>query len=188
MSELSYSVIFRGDLQPGYTVADVKANFARLFKTGPETVEKLFSGRPLAIKKGLGKAQAEQLQATLVKLGAQSSLKTEGEAVPAEAPSAEAAPVAPAPKEAPPTAVAPQDSLAGSGLTLAPMEGYLLKEHERSKTEPVQVPVSHLSLRPANGNLVEASEQPAPPPVQVQVPDWQLGSHITGKATFKLPD
>ncbi|WP_043317486.1 hypothetical protein [Microbulbifer sp. HZ11] len=179
MTESTYSVIFRGDLEPGYTVADVKANFARLFKAGPDTVEKLFSGRPLAIKKGLSQAQAEQLQATLSRHGALSSLKPEGE--PQQA--------APAPSPAPqlqPPAAEKVDS--ETGLSLAPMEGYLLKDHERAKVDPVQVPVSHLSLKPAGGNLVEASEQQAPPPVQVQVPNWQLGSHITGKASFKLPD
>lgn len=197
MSEPTYSVIFRGDLQPGYTVDDVKANFARLFKAGPETVEKLFSGRPLAIKKGLGKAQAEQLQATLVKLGAQSSVKAEGDSpISAEAPapapshSPEAAPEAPAAKATPSATeeVGAQADSVGSGLTLAPMEGYLLKEHERSKAEAVQVPVSHLSLKPAQGNLVEAAERPPEAVVQVTVPDWKLGSHITGKASFKLPD
>lgn len=191
MSAPTYSVIFRGDLKPGYTAADVKANFARLFKAGPDAVEKLFSGRPLAIKKGLGQAQAEQLQATLAKLGALSSLKAEGEpAASAERPAATKAPEAPTPKAdsvgGPPRA--PQASSDGTGLSLAPMEGNLLKEHERSEVEPVQVSVSHLSLKPAGGNLVEASEQPAPAPVQVKVPDWKLGGHAIGKASFELPD
>ena len=187
----TYSVIFRGDLQPGYTVADVKANFARLFKAGPDAVEKLFSGRPLAIKKGLGQAQAEQLQATLAKLGALSALKPEdGPAAVAERPAATEAPAAPPAMagEAGDSPQASQKGDVGAGLSLAPMEGNLLKEHERSRVEPVQVPVSHLSLKPVGGNLVDASEQPAPPPVQVNVPDWQLGSHVTGKASFKLPD
>lgn len=185
MSESTYSVIFRGDLLPGYTAADVKANFARLFKAGPETVEKLFSGRPLAIKKGLNHAQAEQLQATLARHGAQSALKAEGE--PEPAPKPEQAAAAPQPVPASSVPAAPEVEPAG-GLSLAPMEGNLLKEHERSKVDPVQVPVSHLSLKPAVGNLVEASEQQQVPPVEVQVPDWQLGGYATGKASFKLPD
>ena len=203
MSESTYSVIFRGDLEPGYTSADVKANFARLFKAGPEAVDKLFSGRPLVIKKGLTQAQAEQLQATLARNGAMSSLKPEGEpekpvAVPrpASAPAPSSSPQAVSQSTASPAAGAEQQEKStaeskgepGSSLSLAPMEGYLLKEHERSKVEPVQVPVSHLSLKPAGGNLVDASEQQTVAPVQVQVPNWQLGSHITGKATFKLPD
>ncbi|GAB2522058.1 hypothetical protein [Microbulbifer agarilyticus] len=187
MSQSTYSVIFRGDLEPGYTAADVKANMARLFKAGPETVEKLFNGRPLAIKKGLSLAQAEQLQATLARQGALSSVKNEAapEAETVTAPrSPEEVPVAPAPA----VQSTPAVTQAEGALSLAPMEGNLLKDHERSKVEPVQVPVSHLSLKPAVGNLVEASEQQAPPPIQVRVPDWKLGSHITGKASFKLPD
>ncbi|MCK7595976.1 hypothetical protein M0G74_01680 [Microbulbifer sp. CAU 1566] len=191
MSEPTYSVIFRGDLQPGYTLGDVKANFARLFKAGPEMVEKLFSGRPLAIKKGLGKSQAEQLQATLHKLGAQSLIKPEVDSPqPVAAPRA-AEEVPPAPQSAavePEAAPEAAGDSAGAGFTLAPMEGYLLKEHERTAVEPVQVPVSHLSLKPAQGNLVEAAERPPEAVAQVTVPDWTLGSPGGGKANFTLPD
>jgi len=182
MSETTYSVIFRGDLQPGYTVADVKANFARLFRAAPETVEKLFNGRPLAIKKSLTRAQAEQLQETLAKLGAQSALKPEGETAPA--PNPVPAPVAEEVPRSPSPVTSPQTTDAGSGLSLAPMEGYLVKEHERRSVDPVQVPVSHLSLQPEGGNLVQESERVKVPPVQVQVPDWKLNT----VATFKLGD
>ncbi|TLM76714.1 hypothetical protein ACONUD_10285 [Microbulbifer harenosus] len=183
MSDSTYSVIFRGDLQPGYTVADVKANFARLFRLGPAAVDKLFSGRPLAIKKGLRQAQAEQLVATLAKLGAQSSLKAEAEPAVVARPEPESV-LKPESGDRP---VAAQPS-AESGLSLAPMEGYLLREHERARQEPVQVPVSHLSLKPAEGNLVESSERKQETPPPVAVPDWKLANHITGKAIFKVQD
>lgn len=165
MSQPTYSLVFRGDLMPGYTAADVKTNMARLFKAGPETLEKLFSGRPLAIKKGLGKAQAVQLQATLAKLGAQSSLKAEGEpAVPTPPPS-------PAPQATESrTSALPTEP----DWSLAPMEGNLIKEHERAGKKAVEVDVAHLSLKPAEGNLVEESERSSRQPVSVQVPDWQL--------------
>ena len=166
MSEPTFSLIFRGDLVPGYTAADVKANLARLFKAGPETLEKLFSGRPLAIKKGLQKAQAEQLQATLAKMGAQSALKAEGDV----------APPPPAPPAAEPVAESPpaQTAAAGPDWSLAPMEGNLVKEHEREKKDTVQVAVDHLSLKPAQGNLVDERERAEKAPVSVTVPDWQL--------------
>ncbi|SDZ96861.1 hypothetical protein [Microbulbifer marinus] len=162
MSEPTYSLIFRGDLVPGFTAADVKANLARLFKAGPETVDKLFSGRPLAIKKGLSQAQAEQLQATLAKLGAQAALKADGEPV---------APPAPAPQADEP-ASAPAS--AGPDWSLAPMEGNLVKEHERDRKETVQVSVDHLSLKPAQGNLIDESERSRTQAAAVEVPDWKL--------------
>ncbi|MCW8126959.1 hypothetical protein [Microbulbifer halophilus] len=169
MSQPTYSVIFRGDLVPGFTAADVKANLARLFKAGPETVEKLFSGRPLAIKKGLPEARAEQLQATLAKLGAQAALKAEGEA--AAPPSPAAAEPEPAAAEAP---AAQPASPSGGDWGLAPMEGNLVREHEREKKDAVQVSVDHLSLRPAQGNLVEDGEHRRKQPVAVDIPDWQI--------------
>ena len=167
MSELRYSVIFRGDLVHGYTAADVKANMARLFKAGPETIDKLFSGRPLAIKKGLAQPQAEQLQATLSKIGAQSSLKAEGDVPAPPAPSAAAAPETGSPETSSPEGAAP-------AWSLAPMEGNLVKEHERERSDAVQVEVDHLSLKPAQGNLLEERERTAEQPAPVAVPDWQL--------------
>ncbi|WP_323845250.1 hypothetical protein [Microbulbifer magnicolonia] len=163
-SQSTFSLIFRGDLVPGYTAADVKANMARLFKAGPEALDKLFSGRPLAIKKGLNLAQAEQLQATLAKIGAQTALKAEGEAEapPAPAPQAEEAPAPAAPAQSQPD------------WSLAPMEGNLVKEHERERKATVSVSVDHLSLKPAEGNLIEEGERAHKQPVAVDVPDWQI--------------
>lgn len=194
-AEPTYSVIFRGDLQPGYTTADVKAHFARLFKAGPDTVEKLFCGRPLAIKKGLNRAQADQLQATLAKYGAQSSLKVEGE------PEQPAVALTPEPERETSAAKLTEQNpeqnpeqaqpamASGAGLSvelsLAPMEGNLLKTHERQQVEPVQVAVSHLSLQAEGGNLVKESERSKEPPVEVEVPDWKLNSTA---ATFQVPD
>ncbi|AOS97112.1 hypothetical protein AUP74_01681 [Microbulbifer aggregans] len=164
MSELRYSVIFRGDLEPGFTANDVRANLARLFKASPETIEKLFSGRPLAIKKNLGEAQARQLQATLAKMGAQVTLKAEGEPAPAAVP--------PSPEPEPAAESRMTDS--GPDWSLAPMEGNLVKDHEREKKEAVQVEVNHLSLKPAGGNLVEDTERERTPGATVAAPDWQL--------------
>ncbi|WP_346837288.1 hypothetical protein [Microbulbifer sp. SAOS-129_SWC] len=172
MSESTYSLIFRGDLVPGFTTTDVKANLARLFKAGPDTVEKLFSGRPLALKKGLSQAQAEQLRAKLAQMGAQCALKAEGApaAQPAAAPVAQAEPAPAAPEPATPAA----EPVAGDSWSLAPMAGNLVKESERAQKESVQVRVDHLSLKPAEGNLVDENEQARKQPVAVNVPDWQL--------------
>ncbi|WP_237066450.1 hypothetical protein [Microbulbifer guangxiensis] len=175
MSELRYSVIFRGDLEPGFTVADVQANMARLFKAGPDTIEKLFSGRPLAIKKNLAEAQALQLQATLAKIGAQATVRAEGEqparpSIPRQDVSQAAAPA----PQSEPAAVDQEPSVPAPAWSLAPMEGNLVKDHERQKKEAVAVEVNHLSLKPAEGNLVEDAERDRAPAAAVTVPDWQL--------------
>ncbi|WP_237055166.1 hypothetical protein [Microbulbifer sediminum] len=171
MSESRYSLIFRGDLVPGFTAADVRANLARLFKAGPETVEKLFSGRPLAIKKNLSETQARQMLAALEKAGAQASLKAEGQPEAASATS-RVAPGAGAAQEPQPRSAAP--SARQGSLSIAPMEGNLVRDSERQRSEEVAVETGHLSLKPQQGNLVEEGEHRRAPATRVSVPDWQL--------------
>ncbi|AWF82520.1 hypothetical protein BTJ40_17830 [Microbulbifer sp. A4B17] len=155
MSQSTYSLVFRGDLVAGYTAGDVKASMVRLFKSNPQAIEKLFSGRPLTLKKGLSLLQAQQFQANLAKIGAQVSIKSEdsGTAVTEQ------------PKSKPETAFSSQ-------WTLAPMEGNLVKEHERKSVEPVSVEVEHLSLRAAEGQLLDESERKGEEPSPVSVPNW----------------
>ncbi|BBM02109.1 hypothetical protein [Microbulbifer sp. GL-2] len=165
MSEPTYSLIFRGDLIAGFTAGDVKANLARLFKSSPQAVEKLFSGRPLILRKGLGRAQAEQFQATLAKIGAQATVKDESGAVVAKS--------KPAPKS---QASEPQEKAQPEApdWTLAPMEGHLLKDYERKQASAVQVSTDHISLRAAEGLLLDKNERVEPEAAVVNIPQWDV--------------
>ncbi|WP_444943587.1 hypothetical protein ACJJIK_19165 [Microbulbifer sp. ZKSA006] len=157
MSQSTYSLVFRGDLVAGFTAADVKASMARLFKSNPQAIEKLFSGRPLVLKKGVSLPQAQQFRASLAKIGAQVSIRDEsGGAVATE-------------RAEPKT-----ETAAGAQWTLAPMEGNLVKEHERKSVEAVSVEVEHLSLRAAEGQLLDESERKGEEPAPVSVPNWEL--------------
>ncbi|WP_444915638.1 hypothetical protein [Microbulbifer sp. TRSA007] len=156
MSQSTYSLVFRGDLVAGFTAGDVKASMVRLFKSNPQAIEKLFSGRPLVLKRGLSLPQAQQFQANLAKIGAQVSIKDEsGTAVTEQS----------KPKE---------EAAAKPQWTLAPMEGNLVKEHERKSVEPVSVEVEHLSLRAAEGQLLDESERKGEEPSPVPVPNWEV--------------
>ncbi|MCO1334648.1 hypothetical protein MO867_09880 [Microbulbifer sp. OS29] len=150
MSEPTYSLIFRGDLVAGFTAGDVKASMVRLFRSNPQAIEKLFSGRPLVLKKGLKLPQAQQFLANLGKIGAQVVIKNETSG-----------------------AASTGESAAG-GWTLAPMEGYLVKEHERTSVEVVNVAVEHISLRAAEGLLLDESERKTTEFSPVEVPDWEI--------------
>ncbi|WP_226643023.1 hypothetical protein [Microbulbifer variabilis] len=166
MTQASYSLIFRGDLIAGFTAGDVKANLARLFKSSPQAVEKLFCGRPLVLRKGLSRAQAEQFQATLAKVGAQAALKNEG--------GSDIAKQAPESKTAEPTQAPQSEGLRVPNWTLAPMEGNLVKDHERREVAEVQVSTEHISLRAAEGLLLDESERAEPAAVPVSIPQWDL--------------
>jgi hypothetical protein len=48
-----FEVVFDGKTMPNRNVDDVKAALAQLFKSNPATIDKLFSGQPIAIKKSV---------------------------------------------------------------------------------------------------------------------------------------
>jgi len=165
MSQPTYSLIFRGDLVAGFTAGDVKANLARLFKRSPQAVEKLFSGRPLILRKGLSRTQAEQFQATLAKVGAQVTVRDES--------GAEIAKSRPVPKS---QATEHQEKAQPEApdWTLAPMEGHLLKDHERKQVSAVQVSTEHISLRAAEGLLLDSNERVEQEAAAVNIPQWDV--------------
>lgn len=70
MSENNFQVLMSGKLVDGMDPAQVKANVAALFKVDVAKVEKLFSGQPVVIKKGLDEATAKKYQAALQRAGA----------------------------------------------------------------------------------------------------------------------
>ena len=75
MSE-AYSVVVTGGIVDGFELAQVKANVAKMFKLSDAQIEKMFAGKPVAIRRGVEKEQALKLRAALTKAGAVSAIKT----------------------------------------------------------------------------------------------------------------
>lgn len=122
MSEQTFDIIFRGDIQLGQNLPEVKQRLQQLFNADSARIEQLFSGRPVALKRQLDVATAERYRAALLKAGALVSIAPSSQAAPTPAP-------APAPGKAaaqatqnnaaaPATASAPSN--AQSGWSLAP--------------------------------------------------------------------
>ncbi len=70
-----FEVVFDGRIVPGRDLAEVKANIGNLFKAKPETVERLFAGQPITVKKDLDYAGALRYIAALKEAGALARLK-----------------------------------------------------------------------------------------------------------------
>ena len=70
MSEQHFEVVFRGDVEPGQSVMDVKDGLAKLFKADPARIEQMFSGKPVVIKSNLDEDTALHYQSSLQKVGA----------------------------------------------------------------------------------------------------------------------
>jgi uncharacterized membrane protein YhaH (DUF805 family) len=70
MNQPRYKIVFDGQLMPEASLETVKENLARLFKSDPARIDSLFSGAPVALKRGLGESEAEQYLSALQKAGA----------------------------------------------------------------------------------------------------------------------
>lgn len=67
---MSYDILFAGELAPGADHAQVRARLQGLFRLSDEAAVRLFSGQPLALKRGLDQAQAERLRQVFLAAGA----------------------------------------------------------------------------------------------------------------------
>lgn len=85
MSE-KFSVVLTGKLADGFELPEVMDNIAQVFKLAPEKVEKLFGGKPVALKRGVEKSQAMKLRNVLARAGALGVIKADAveSEVPAE--------------------------------------------------------------------------------------------------------
>ena len=66
----SYDIYFAGELKAGTDPAVVRARIRALFKLSGEAAAQLFSGRTVALKRGLDLAQAERLRQVFLEAGA----------------------------------------------------------------------------------------------------------------------
>lgn len=77
MTEARYKIVFDGQLMPEMTLATVKDNLARLFKSDPSKIDALFSGSPIALKRDLAETEADRYLAALQQAGAQARKEQE---------------------------------------------------------------------------------------------------------------
>jgi hypothetical protein len=70
MDTKTYNVIFEGQLSGDKDIADVKRQLAALFKMNATQVEALFTGKPVAIKRGVDADTAKKYAAAFKNAGA----------------------------------------------------------------------------------------------------------------------
>ena len=88
-----YRVLFKGEIAEGQELGTVKKNLTQVFKTSPERIEKLFTGRLITLNQNIDYAKAKEYSDELTNAGAlctiepmpkiaQAPIKTKPEAVP----------------------------------------------------------------------------------------------------------
>ncbi|MDQ0126767.1 uncharacterized membrane protein YhaH (DUF805 family) [Pseudomonas lini] len=77
MSEHRYKIVFDGALLPGVEITTAKLKLAELFKTDVVAIERLFSGRPVALKRDLSQSDAQTYLQALTKTGIAARIESE---------------------------------------------------------------------------------------------------------------
>ncbi|RON03436.1 DUF805 domain-containing protein [Pseudomonas brassicacearum] len=77
MSEYRFKIVFDGALLPGVDITTAKLNLAELFKSDVAAIERLFSGKPVALKHDLSHADAQTYLNALSKTGIDARIEAE---------------------------------------------------------------------------------------------------------------
>jgi hypothetical protein len=139
MSKGTFAIVFAGQLVEGFSVEQVQVNFAKLFKVKPSSIAPMFSGKPVAIKKGLDEATAKKYQQVMSKAGALVRAVDLATLAKKQAPAAQIA----ATQE--PSAVQ-ELTLAEPGVQIVPPE----------KFEALKIDTAHFDMAAAGATLIEA--------------------------------
>lgn len=201
MDVLLYDIYLTGKLAENTTATLAAQRLATLFKSSPDVMAGMLTGKPQLLKRGVDKPTALKYREALQNAGVEVAFKAQTGAMPAAA--ASSVPVSvpvstPIPAIAPATAQ-PVVALSGSsGLSLAPAGSDVLQPSERA--QPVTVTIdtselqvlppgplpasaplavatpdtSNLALAPVGGDLLSAAEKQHPPVVTPAIDDLTL--------------
>lgn len=133
MSKGTFAIVFAGQLVEGFSVEQVQVNFAKLFKVKPSRIAPMFSGKPVAIKKGLDEATAKKYQQVMSKAGALVRAVDLATLAKKQAPAAQ-------------TAATQELTLAEPGVQIVPPE----------KFEALKIDTAHFDMAAAGATLIEA--------------------------------
>jgi hypothetical protein len=174
-----YDIFFAAKLVEGFDEVTVRSNVASLFKAKGPTLEKLFSGKPQLIKRGVDKPTAIKYKSAMQKAGAVPLIRahpnTAAAARPAAARPKAARPKAalpaqgaPARKKIPATAAKRPAPAASPGvqddaISLAPVGSDVLREDEREVYEELDIDTSAIHLGSEQDAPVSAAAKPPPP-------------------------
>ena len=196
MSEQLYDIYFKGEALAGFENSQVQANVSHLFKASPEKIQHLFSGKVVALKKGLDKPTALKFQTALKTAGAKIYIKqatSESSVVSEQSRSKAASSAAPISTEEPVEATkkAMQATEEQAGITVLPAGSDVLTENERSHVQAADIDTSTIHLASSFALPEEKLETVIPPDVS-HISAAEVGADILDqpeiKATIPAPD
>jgi hypothetical protein len=146
-----YDVIFRGDVLPGHSVVAVRDNLKALFKLDDDRIAQMFTGRPVAIRRGIDKDLADRFRVAMEKSGAIVEIRP--------APAAKTTVEATAPGRAEDEAA----TVSAPSFDVEPVGADVLKPGERQPVEAPAISTDHLSVEEPGADVLRPDERRAVP-------------------------
>lgn len=163
MSEQHFEVVFRGDVEPGQSVMDVKEGLAKLFKADPARIEQMFSGKPVVIKGNLDEETALHYQSSLQKVGAIVEIRSNQ---PADSAAQANDPQDDSLEDESSSQGDTQDSQESDPLEdfdfdfdVAPIGADMMPATHKKEFVPADVDTSHLTVSEAGADVLEKKDQ-----------------------------
>lgn len=172
MDTLQVDVFFRGDIVPGQNILDVRERLKKLFNADEQQLQKLFSGRPVAIRRNLDREAGEQYREAVFNAGAMVELRpVKTEASLAERGSSDhiESTQPKAELQSQPIAHDQVKEARGEDFSIAPIGADMLREEDRKIIDPVEVDISDLAVEEMSGDILQDSEKKHVDPVEVDI-------------------
>jgi hypothetical protein len=167
---MDYSLVFRGQIADGANIEDARGSLARMLKLDDDaTLDRVFSGAPFTLKKGLAAADAVKYEQALLRAGIICEVQGGMAAtIPAPAPVPPPAVATAAPAEAAPARAVftPDPSAAPEGFNFLPLDAPA--PDLRPAPKPAPVPVI-AAVQPPAAPAPTAQPQLRPPPVELEM-------------------
>jgi hypothetical protein len=161
--EQLYDIYFAAKLVDGFDEATVRENLAKLFKANDVALDKLFSGKPQPVKRGVDKAGALKYKAAMARAGAVAAVKAHAGAQ--ASPDSKTAPARPgkAPTVAQTVAAFDDDELPSSAdikhAEKPSGEGSLADRLAAIAGDPDEPTATDMTLAPAGSDVLSEDER-----------------------------
>lgn len=181
MAERRFDILFDGSVINGHNIADVKSNLKVLFKLDDSSIDKLFSGKPIAIKKNLDRQSATQYQTALTQAGAKIQLVLHRPATEAPTPSKTA-------PQAEPGQLSNESN--DTSLSLLPVGSDLLAQSEKPQATAANINVDHITIETVNPFMVDDPAMPASQQTQdsSSTAGYRIGDDIELNTTLTVAE
>jgi hypothetical protein len=157
MSGQHFEVVFRGDIELGQSVAEVKLGLAKLFNADASRIDQMFSGKPVVIKGNLDETTANQYQSSLKRVGALVEIRAMDSGGSDVAANNKGLPAVSDDVET--TSQEPEEPEEDFDFDVAPLGVDILPAEHKKDFTPLEVDTSHLTVSAVGADVLDDKDK-----------------------------